>query len=594
MPKNRQRITWIICSAIFLWMFLVVTSAQLRMAPTFDEQNHVTRGISVLRTGDYRLCYHQPPLANIMEGVPLIWQHTGFTTNLSAWKDARKRPENIWPVSTTTIWSNMRQGLQLIHWARLPILLFTLIMAGVVFLWSRELFGLWGGLLSLLLLAFDPNILAHSGLATTDIAAAATIALALYLLRRHLLHPTRWTLLAAGVGLGLALGAKFSSIIIFPIMALLLFIFTIVPISLEKSLLSTWINLPWITRFRHALWVGVLIIIVGCITLWGIYGFHIETLGKRPGAAIGTKARLIEQIPIPALQYFRGIKAVASEAKGHPAFLLNQIDTTGHGWWYYFPVAIATKTPLPELILILSAFAIIIIPQLRRQLQIPWYEWSFLVIPIIIYLMAASGLFGFSLNLGIRHILPVFPFLLILPAALVRLAQPVVQKKTCLWLLPAVGVFLVLQIIDIAHAFPYYLSYFNTAAEMWRPGYTILVDSNMDWGQDLPQLALLQRQKRLYPLFFSYFGTTPPAAYGISATPLAGFGIMEKAPAPDFATLKGYLAISVTDLMEGKAYTGFDYRMLQRMKPSYLAGKTIVIYDFRERAPVSSTTPPHN
>jgi 4-amino-4-deoxy-L-arabinose transferase-like glycosyltransferase len=543
-------------------MLTVVTLAQVRLSPTFDEQNHVTRGIAVLRTGDYRLIYHHPPLANLLEGLPVAWRGGTSFTMRPEWGN----PQDIWPAARETIWTRSTNGVAIIQWARVPVLLFLLLLGLVAFLWARELFGPWAGVLALALVALDPNILAHSGLATTDLPATATIALALYLLRRYLLQPRRGRLLAAGVAIGLALATKFSGLILLPLAG----IFLLIALFTESD--------PWWPRFwRAAGRFGALFFIAGLV-VWGTYGFNVEPLGSKAGQPLSANASALDRVPIPALQYLRGMKAVASEAEGHRAYLFGQADDTGKGWWYYFPVAIATKTPLPELLAILGMLGLLALPRARSALGLPGRELPFLLVPVGLYFIAALGIFGISLNLGVRHILPMYPLLLVLAGGWAVFAARC--RVTRLVLLGA-GL---LQLLSVLHAFPDYLSYFNEAAGGPHNGYRILVDSNYDWGQDIGALAKWQHEHGIAEMGFSYFGTTPPAAVGLHCTPLAGFGVMGEAPAPDLAQYQGYLAISATNLVGGPAYTGVDYRNLPRKGLVARIGRTIFVYHLLPRA----------
>ena len=580
-PQSRHTalLTWIPVVVLMIWIVIMVTCAQLRMSATFDEQNHVTRGIAILHTGDFGYCFHHPPLANILEALPVAWQPNGFTTDSAAWRD-RKDPMQVWSASNATIWgNNPAAGVRLIEWARVPVLIFTLVLALVVFLWSRELFGPWGGLFSLTLFALDPNILAHSGLATTDMAAACTIVLAIYLLRKYIFGPSRARLIFAGAGVGLALAAKFSSLILLPILALLLLGFVLRTPKLEGSLPARWAGLATGKRFGRAVVQGLLILVVGLVVLWACYGFKVEAFGSKPGVPVAANASLIHHFPIPAFQYLRGVKAVKTEQKGKPAYLFGAVDRSGKGWWYYFPVTIVTKTPIPELILLLGMVVLLAVPRTRAQLGVPRRELLFLLLPIVIYMLAAMGALGIRWNMGIRHLLPIYPLLFILAGGWVMLRLP---RRLYV---PALGIVLALQCASVLVAYPDYIAYFNALSGGHGNGSPIFVDSNLDWGQDLEQLAALQRDQHLYPLAFSYFGSTPPEAYGIQCTPVTGFKLMERAPAPDLRQFHGYLAISVTELMAGDGYCKkpelrpFE-ETLQHMTPCVRAGDTILVYRF--------------
>ncbi|HEY3415909.1 MAG TPA: glycosyltransferase family 39 protein, partial [Armatimonadota bacterium] len=537
-PPRPSLLAWpalpsVLAVLLLLWMVSVTTLSQLTMSPTYDEQNHVTRGIAILRTGDYRLCYHHPPLANILQGLPVAWRNdTHFTTNIPGWENTE-----IWPASHETVWHNAKNGDRLIKLARIPTLLFALVLALVIFFWARELFGPWGGVLSLTLFAIDPNFIAHSGLATTDVPAAATIALALFALYRYVLRPSRGRLLWAGIAIGLALAAKFSGLILVPITGLLLLILSCWPAA-DAGLPAYWRQFPFWGRVGRAFGVYMLLGVLAAITLWGVYGFKVEALGSKPGHPVAADAGWKAHLPVPAMQYFRGLKTVATQAEEHPAYLLGQTSANKKGWWYYFPVAFAAKTPIPALFLLLGALVLLAIPVSRRHLGLTRLSMLFLLLPIVIFSLAAMGFLGISLNLGIRHILPLYPFLLILAGGWVRLPA---RTRWYPW---AIGCLLAMQLASVALSFPDYIAYFNEVAGGQDEGYRVLADSNLDWGQDLQRLAQWQRENDVYPLAFSYFGTTPPQVYGLKYVPFSGFGIMRHCPAPNLATFRGFLAVS--------------------------------------------------
>lgn len=577
--RRTQRITWTLALALLLGMTVLVTLAQRQMAPTFDEQNHVVRGIAILRTGDYRLCYHHPPLANILEGVPAAWQLERFPTEMPAWSaTTRKNWLSIWEAASTVIWGDLARGVRLIHDARLATLLFMLVLGAVIFLWSRELFGPWGSVLSLGLYALDPNFLAHSGLATTDAAAACTIALAVYLFRRYVKGPTLGTLLVAGIGIGLALAAKFSALILIPVVGLLILLIGLWPRQDAGGLPAMWQSWALPRRVGAGMALFAVLGLVAGITLWGTYGFKVEPLGSKPGQPLVAGASVKDRIPVPAMQYLRGLKTVATQAEEHPTFLLG-MTKKGEGWWYYFPVAVVTKMPIPALFLLFGMLVLLIVPGMRTRLGVRPEEWVFLFVPAGIFLAAALGLLGISLNLGVRHVLPMLPFLYILAGAWAKL--PI---RTPVYAAALVGI-LAVQGFSVLSAYPDFISYFNEVAGGPEKGYKVLIDSNYDWGQDIGRLAELQRAHNLRPMAFSYFGTTPPEAYGLDYTPMPGFGLMSNASPQNLSRFR-YLAISVTNLVGGPGYTQqFDYRNFYQtadkidIKPDYRAGRTIFVYE---------------
>jgi hypothetical protein len=565
-PAPIPRPVWVAVLLILLAMGTAVTRAQWQWAPTFDEANHITRGLAIWRTGDYRLSLHHPPLANLLEAAPLAWHPDArISTAMPAWTSL-----NIWEAARTTLWEESRHGVQLVHLARLPVLLFWAGLGLVIFLWATELFGPWGGLLALSVFALDPTMLAHAGLATTDVAAASTFALACYLARRAQHQPSlgRWAV--AGVGCGLALATKFSMLLLVPIVGLVMLWEALCPV--HPALAACPIGL----RIRRQFGAFLLVGLCAGITVWGLYGFRIEPLGSKPGQTLAASASRLERLPVPALQYVRGLKTVATEVEGHRAYLLGQSDETGRGWWYYFPVALAAKTPFPELLLLLGA--LIALPVIRRSLARGELRW--IGVPAGVYLLAALGVLGISLNLGLRHLLPLYPFFCIAAGALARVA---VGRRG--WG-AAVGVLVLLQGVVLLRAHPDWLAYFNEAGGGTARGYRVLVDSNYDWGQDLSRLAAVQRAEGWPTLDFSYFGSTPPEVYGLDYRPLAGFGLFRTALAPTLSTYRGWLAISATNLVGGPAYSGVDYRPLLAIRPYRRVG-TIFVY----RLPAAPSVP---
>jgi hypothetical protein len=199
-----------------------------------------------------------------------------------------------------------------------------------------------------------------------------------------------------------------------------------------------------------------------------------------------------------------------------------------------------------------------------------------LLLPAGLYFLAALGVFGFSLNLGIRHLMPLYPFLLLLAGGWVLLIRDRrLRAVLC-------GLLLAAQCISVAFAYPQLLAYYNEPARLLARQTPLLIDSNIDWGQDVERLAeyqhKFQAKDNLGTLYFSYFGSTSPDAYGLHYQPLAGKGIMRQAPPPDWAAMHGTLAISVTNLYGGTGYAGADYRPLLRQRPLGIIGKTIYLY----------------
>ncbi|HEX2952041.1 MAG TPA: glycosyltransferase family 39 protein [Armatimonadota bacterium] len=562
--------SWLIIVVLITGLCLLTTAAQRRQAPTYDEQNHVTRGIAILRTGDYRLSLHHPPLANILEALPVAWLHNdGFTTQMPAWRTCA-----IWPAARTTIWSHGAEGIHLIMLARLPVLVFVIVLAVIIFLWSRELFGYWGGVLSLLLLALDPNVLAHGGLVTTDIPAASTILLAMYCLRWYLKDP-RWTrcIITGGV-LGIAMATKFSGLVMLPISMAVVILAFCWPRYGGLGGVNHWVT-PRCHRLRHAAGSLCMLWICAGIVIWGCYGFTVEPLGQKPGQPLSATATVIDRIPIPALQYFRGLKRISLDKQQRSMSFLGCTSRKGTAFWGYTPVVMITKTPLPELLVVLGILTLSCISHTRWLFRIPAYELWILLLPICIYILFAQ--MGSSLLQGIRHLLPLYPLLFILSGGWVRIIQAYPRAIVAFVLLFA------FQGILLYRAYPDYLSYFNELAGGPQNGYRLAAGPNCDWGQDVERLARWQQQHHIPHLGFSYYGTTPPEVYGLHYTPLWGCGLMHRRGVkPNLATFQGYIAVSVTNLVNDPSLCGVDYRPLEHSVPYARVGNTIKVYKLPE------------
>jgi hypothetical protein len=301
-------------------------------------------------------------------------------------------------------------------------------------------------------------------------------------------------------------------------------------------------------------------------TIWSVYRFRHEGLvlpqpGPTPQAEQQTVARReIRLLPKP---YLDGLTKVSTTLE-RPSFLLGQRGTTG--WWYYFIVTFLVKTPLSLLILLaLTPLC------LRKLWQANPIALPFLLVPVFLYFGVASWS---RFNIGHRHILPILPFLIVVISALVPwvLHRRAFEK---VGLAIAAGWFLVSSV----SIFPDYLAYFNELAGGPENGYKYLVDSNLDWGQDLKGLKRYLDQQGIRRLWLSYFGTASPAYYGIVYNYLPSYWIvrpnMDTEPTP-------YVAISATNLQgvylpvfgqDPKRFEAFKHR-----QPIAKIGYSIFLY----------------
>jgi 4-amino-4-deoxy-L-arabinose transferase-like glycosyltransferase len=388
--------------------------------------------------------------------------------------------------------------------ARAGTLLFVPLLLYPLYRWSAALYGREAGLAAVILASFCPNLLAHASLATNDFAAAATMIAAAYGFWRWLEEPSLRAAVLAAAAAGLALAAKFSALVYLPPVFLLCLLVGPRPAAPARSLLA-----------QAAVFFGVVYAVLGAT-----YGFR--------------------WLPVAYLEGAVGVWRHAQ--RGHPGFLMG--EWRQHGWWYYFPVALGLKSTVPMLALAMGAVCLL---GARRQ-------WR-LAGPAAGAAAILAAAMSSSVNIGVRHVLPLFPFLAVVgSAAVAQGGRRWVRALAILALLWHAG--------ESLAAHPDYLAYFNQLARGREQ--ELLGDSNLDWGQDLARLARYLERHRIEQIHLNYFGTTSPAALGIRH--VTEFGPADRP--------RGWVAISLGRLQAG----GADYAWLGAHQPYARIGKSILLY----------------
>jgi 4-amino-4-deoxy-L-arabinose transferase-like glycosyltransferase len=431
--------------------------------------------------------------------------------------------------------------------ARLGELPFLILLCAASWLWGRRLLGEIGGALTVLLVVTNPNILAHAGLATTDIGITATMAAALYSYVRWTANRTRRNAVWFGLWMALAALTKFTAL---PYIGLTILLAEIWRWYIARSKREPW-GFP-------AGQLGVSVV-VGLLVLWAGYRFDFGP--SHPGG-----------VPVPAPALFRGLGTFLGHAsRGHAAFLLGETSMTG--WWYYFPVALAVKTPLPLLLLGIVGMAGTVTLMRRREFEpaIPLF--------VVIAIMAVGV--TAHVDIGVRHILPLYPFLALLGARgaidLWTRADSTRFVKGVTTALAASALFIVVR------AHPDHLAYFNPLAGA-RPD-RILVDSNLDWGQDLYRLADVVRKLRIDSVRVAYFGTADMQWAGVPNA--------RRLEPNEAAT--GFVAASRTNL--AGVWVGPAYQWLYKYQVVGTVGPSLVLFyvppgsDPRTRTPGPAAAP---
>jgi hypothetical protein len=347
--------------------------------------------------------------------------------------------------------------------------------------------------------------------------------------------------------LGLALSAKLSASVFVPIFALVA----------GLDILGT--RSGALRRGMIRLGTLALAGLVGALTVWAGYGFRLGPLCA--GGPV-----------VPAPPYLQGVEAILDfTAGGRPSYLLGQYSD--EGWWYYFPVAFAVKTPPATLLGILLAGVVTFWRRERDDI--------FLLVPPLVYFLSSMVS---SLNIGYRHLLPVLPFAAVHIGRLVATRDLAVRagwRRLAHRLL--IIVLVVWLIAGTCAIYPHFLAYFNRLAGGPDEGWRVLVDSNIDWGQDLKGLREWMTHESVDHVRLSLFGSAYPEAYGISYDLLPGlpmgFLMWEDPPFDPDNPSSGVYVISVSNLVGVYFPDHSLYRWFRARTPDAKVGYSLFIYE---------------
>lgn len=543
---------------------LCVTSYTQKSA-TFDEPVHLFAGYAALAKGDHRVDPTHPPAARLWAALPLLWTDE---PDISLEQIDAMRGRD-WLFRTTAASRDFmyvdNDGDRLLYAARFMVVLLGLALGLLVHRWARDTLGVAPARWVLLFYTLTPNLLAHASLVTTDLAVTLSLVATVYCLWRVVLRPTPLWMVATGLATGLAVTTKFSGVMVLPILVVLVFV----------SVRSRHSPMTW--RLARALAAITAALTIAMI--WAMYGFR-----HAPSAS---SHWLFHVDRLPQVQQYFGSWLVAFQwvdahhllpnAFTHgllysqaavaqlPAYLAGQYSDTG--WWYYFPLAFLIKTPVVLLTLFLTGLGAL---AMRRHAGPPLIAW-FLVVPIVIVLGLAmvSGI-----NIGVRHILPMYPFVTIVAGVAAAALWNARQRAVRFALPMATAAWVVL----VASIHPDYLTYFNRFIGGPAHGHEYLTDSNLDWGQDLKPLKAWMDDNGVAHINLAYFGISDPAYYGIDWTALPGSGITaERGQRP---RLPGYVAISAT--VQSGVYLPRRWRLFYRafrdQSPVAVIGNSIRVY----------------
>jgi 4-amino-4-deoxy-L-arabinose transferase-like glycosyltransferase len=488
------RVALMCCALLFAGQALW---AARRDSVTIDEFVHLPVGLNAWKTGDVSIDPINPHLPRMIAALPLLASRPEFSPEAGM---------GHWQMGYLLAEKNVANYQALYFAPRAMIVVLALLLGTLVFAWARELYGWPSALASALLFALSPSLVAHGHLVTLDMAGALGFTLALYACWRFLEVPSRQRAVVLGLALGLANLAKLSAFVL-PVVVVSLVAWGAVAGRGRSLKIGGWAG-----RSLLAASVALFVLNLG-------YGFRgtfaplsdaVLADGGWLAALAGSAPWLRLPLPLPVIN---GVDMILNVGKvTEPSYFLAG-EMSADGWWYYHLVAYALKTPLPLLLLEAAAFALWLVRRDRAPgLHVLWVA--------VLALFGANAAFN-SLDIGVRHVLPVVPLLLIPAGALVvRLCSGGASSKARRIGTATAALLVAWLAAGSAAVAPRYLQYCNEIAGGAEGCHAWLVDSNIDWGQDLVRLREYIDTNHLPGVYLAYFGRTDPGLYGIRYAPL--------------------------------------------------------------------------
>jgi hypothetical protein len=562
--KNKVLIFLIVTALLMLMSFFMYSELK-NDSPTTDETIHVLSGYQYWRN-TFSVNPEHPPLGKQIATLPLIFikpimpvdQNYSEAINdyyYDSWKETRVYSQN-WLFKTVG-----NNADKIVNSCRAMVLIFTLILGLIIFFVAKKWYNLKTALIALFLFCFSPLILAHGHLANTDLWATLGFFIAIFSFAYYLKKPNVWRLILAAACFALAILFKFSMIILVPILIILWLIYW--RTNNDRKMYNTKNIILLLTSY----------FLITLFLIWADYGFplnfapsflvinnHIYT-----NTILTSLSNILMHLPLD--QFFKGlIMVLTTSVSQRPAYLLG--TASSGGWWYYFPVAYLVKEPLALIILLIAG---IIFYLFLRKKKLEFIDWL-LIIPPVFYIFIT--LFS-KLNIGIRHILPIYPFIFIFVGYSISQIFDCIKKYT-----RAKSLFLLLTsyLLSLAlclwyfsaslSVFPYFLTYFNELTGGPKGGPRILTDSNIDWGQDLKRLSQWLKENNInekIKLEYFWTGLDAPIYYGIN------YQSLEK----NDPSQRGWMAIGVSALQTK------EYSWLKKYQPITIIGNSVYVFNIK-------------
>jgi len=532
--NQTQGIKRSIAQAVLLLLILIgcarIAATYGTLNQTYDEPLHVACGMEWLSKGTYTYGHLHPPLAQIFMAIGPYLKGLRSQSHESFWDEG-----DSLLYAGDDYWRNLTL-------ARLGNLPFFILACLVVYSWGCRWFSRATALCAVFLFSTLPPVLGHAGLATNDLACCAAVALAVFCLMGWVEDPSWKRAAALSAALAMAILCKLSAVGYVGGCGLVI-------------AAVNWRHLR-VSPTRRVKQLAI--VLLACVLLiWAGYRFSVNRLNSSPKFhRVLERAPLLSRvgnIPIPLPEFFLSVASLAHHNElGHDSYLLGRYGTS---WWYFFPVVLATKAPLG--LLMLSIVSIATAGRWLGQGQRPW-RLATLLFPLAILAVAM----GSRIDLGVRHLLPIFPFLAIVAA---QAAVWLCGRPRTEWMMATAVLLLGFDAVHSSAAGIDQLAYFNPLAGSHPE--RVLCESDLDWGQDLNRLSIRLKQLGVSRVSIAYFGTARLEAAGL----------------PEFTTITGkepvggYVAVSVRFLTLTAAKSG-SFEWLRKAERSERIGRSIYLF----------------
>jgi hypothetical protein len=601
-----------LCAGLLIIFAVTGSTAWLGKSATFDEPLHLTGAWIQTHYGDFRCNPEDPPLWKYYIAVGTKADALPVIRNVTWWKDMlRQMPSPAYFYSRHALFQTPGVDADgVIQGARARMLAVGVLLGAAIAFWAWRLRSPVAAVTATALYCFDPNFLAHAALIKNDVPITAAFVLFMMAIWLVGEAATLWRCISLTILLGVCLTVKFSGLLAIPMLLVAMLCGALIP--------RAWPVLKWnfdrfATRAFAAAMISLAALLVSYGFIWANYGFRFgpspnpsvrfdfnqvvqsamtgEVGAALPASQTGKPSDELVRAHRPGLPiqwvlfanehrllpqaYLMGLLYTYSTSLVRKTFLCGTIRTVG--FWYYFPLTVLFKTPVATLVAFGLAAGVFIVglfrPAFRKLLaQHIWAICALCIAPLLYGIVAMRS----NLNIGIRHILPVYPFLYIAVgvAATVSLGRWNKLRKGALLAL-AFGL-----VVETYLAYPDYIPFFNAAVGGSRGGLSLLSDSNIDWGQELPALANWQHEHPEDQIFLFYFGVIDPHYYRLKYVELPGSSeaVPGEQPDPGLHPIFAISAVALQGTYLSPQHAAF-FEQLRTHRPIAVLGGSIYLFD---------------